>query len=83
MFDWILESGYYPIIIATKVDKIKRSQIAKCVKEVKAGLGANPETLVIPYSSLTKQGKEEIYDLIDDMLVHFNEDDEDGEDTEE
>ena len=33
MFDWILESGYYPIIIATKVDKIKRSQIAKCVKE--------------------------------------------------
>ena len=38
MFDWILESGYYPIIIATKVDKIKRSQIAKCVKEVKAGL---------------------------------------------
>ena len=35
MYQWMTEQGYYPIIIATKVDKLKRSQIAKHVKMIK------------------------------------------------
>lgn len=68
MYDWILERGYKPIIIATKLDKIKRSQVTKQVKLICDTLQVEDDTIVIPYSSLSKQGRDEIYELIDGML---------------
>ena len=67
MYEWILANGYHPIVIATKLDKINRSQIAKQVKLVKQGLGVDKDTIVIPFSAETKQGREDIYDLIDQL----------------
>lgn len=64
MYDWILANGYRPVIIATKLDKIKRSQIAKHIKAVKTGLQMEQEGIVIPFSAQTKQGREEIMSLI-------------------
>ena len=69
MYDWILHNGYQPVIIATKLDKLKRSQVAKCVKIVREGLGLPKEGVLIPFSSQTKQGKEEIYDFIENLLA--------------
>lgn len=69
MYEWILSNGFHPIIIATKLDKIKRSQVQKQIKIVKEGLGVEKDTIVIPFSAETKQGREEIYDLIDSMLA--------------
>ena len=63
MYDWIVAQGYNPIIIATKLDKIKRSQIQKQVKAIKEGLKLQPGTVVIPFSAETKQGREEIWEL--------------------
>src|SRR5699024_4472051 len=60
MYDWIVHNGYAPIIIATKADKLKRSQIQKHIKEVRDGLGLPSETAVIPFSALSKQGRDEI-----------------------
>ena len=57
-----------PIIIATKLDKIKRSQTAQHVKMIKTGLNVKPGTAVLPYSALTKQGREEIWKLVDELL---------------
>lgn len=68
MYDWILDRGYQPIIIATKLDKIKRSQIQKQIKLITDTLDVADHTIVIPYSALTKQGREEIYELLDVML---------------
>lgn len=68
MYEWILANGYHPIVIATKLDKIKRSQLAKQVKLVRDGLGVDKDTIVIPFSAETKQGREEIYELIDSLL---------------
>mgnify|MGYP002509967682 CR=1 FL=1 len=68
MYDWIVSRGYRPILIATKLDKIKRSQVAKQTKLIRETLGTGSDTLLIPYSSLTKQGREEIYELLDGML---------------
>ncbi len=68
MYDWILKQGFEPIIIATKLDKIKRSQMQKHVKMVKEGLKVVKNTIVIPYSALTKQGREEIYEVLDAYL---------------
>ena len=68
MYDWILQYGYRPVIIATKLDKINRSQIQKQVKLLRDGLGAGKETTVIPFSALTKQGREEIYTLLEELM---------------
>ena len=68
MYDWILHNGYKPIIIATKLDKINRSQIAKQVKLIKTTLKAEPETIIIPFSATSKQGRDEIYDTIGKIL---------------
>lgn len=77
MYEWMTAQGYFPIIIATKMDKLNRSQIPKHVKMVREGLGAPKETIVIPFSSVTKQGREEIYALLDDMLKSFEADEPD------
>ena len=67
MYDWILENGFAPIIIATKLDKLKRSQVQKQIKIVKDGLKLRPGTQVIPFSAETKQGRDEIWELIDEL----------------
>lgn len=69
MYDWIVSRGYKPVLIATKLDKIKRSQVAKQTKLIRETLRADSDTILIPYSSLTKQGREEIYELLDGMLT--------------
>ncbi len=66
MYDWVTSNGYTPVIIATKLDKIKRSQVAKQIKLIRDGLGA--DGTVIPFSASTKQGREEIYEIIDKIL---------------
>ncbi len=68
MYRWILDQGFTPVIIATKLDKINRSQKDRQIKLLKNGLQVVPETLVIPFSAQTKQGKEEIYALLDSLL---------------
>lgn len=68
MYQWMRHYGFDPIIIATKLDKINRSQIQKQLKAIRVGLEAQKDTIIIPYSSLSKQGREEIYDLLDGIL---------------
>ena len=68
MYDWILQQGYAPIIIATKLDKISRGQVAKQVKLIKEALSVKKGTVVIPFSAETKQGREEIYEILDAFL---------------
>lgn len=68
MYDWILANGYEPIIIATKLDKIKRSQMDKHLKALRMGLGAPGTSILLPYSALTKQGRDEIYECIQTLL---------------
>ena len=68
MYDWILSNGFHPIVIATKADKINRSQLQKQIKAVRQGLAVDQDTIVIPFSAQTKQGRDEIYELIDKMM---------------
>lgn len=69
MYDWIVSNGYEPVIIATKLDKIKRSQKDKNVKLIKEKLQVKPGTKIIPFSSVSKQGKEEIWELIQTTIA--------------
>ncbi len=67
MYDWIVSNGFTPVIIATKLDKIKRSQIDKQIKLIRTTLGASG-VAIIPFSAVSKQGREEIYEIIDKIL---------------
>lgn len=69
MYDWILSNGYHPVIIATKLDKLKRSQVQKHVKMVRQGLGMEKDGIIIPFSAETKQGREEIWALIEKIMA--------------
>ena len=67
MYQWILYQGYEPVIIATKLDKIKRSQVSRQLKILKEGLEVKPGTKMIPFSAETRQGRDEIWELIEDV----------------
>lgn len=69
MYEWMVYQGYAPIIIATKLDKIKRSQIQKNIKAIREGLQVQPGTIIIPFSAETKQGRDEIWELIDSFVL--------------
>lgn len=71
MYQWVQEYGFNPLIIATKLDKIKRSQIQKNIKIIKQTLGCLPGTPVIPFSAQTKAGREEIYEYIAQVVETY------------
>ena len=66
MYDWIIYQGYQPVVIATKLDKLKRSQVARQVKILREGLGMAKEEVLIPFSAEIKQGREEIWKLMEE-----------------
>ena len=68
MYDWIVSNGFDPVIIATKLDKIKRSQTQRQLKLVRTGLGVKPGTVIIPFSAETKQGRDEIWAYIEGLM---------------
>ena len=69
MYEWIVYHGYDPIIIATKLDKINRSQVEKHLKMVRTGLHVKPGTAILPFSALTKQGRDEIWEQVEMLLA--------------
>lgn len=68
MYDWILHNGFTPVIIATKLDKIKRSQLQKNLKIIRTKLDMPGEGMIFPYSALSKQGRDEILDYIETVI---------------
>ena len=72
MYQWIVNNGFNPVIIATKLDKIKRSQVKKQVDAIKNGLHTVEGTPVFPFSAQTKQGREEIWEFIEEMMEQFS-----------
>ncbi len=73
MYDWIVASGAVPIIIATKSDKIKNSQIEKHLNMIRETLGMPDDAVLLPYSAQSKAGREEIYEVMDRLLEECKE----------
>ena len=72
MYDYICGSGYEPLIIATKSDKIKRSLISRHISQIRKGLGISTDSVIIPFSAASKTGRDEIYEKIDEILKNIN-----------
>ncbi len=72
MYEWCLHYGYNPVVVATKSDKIKRSQLKKCINDIKIGLELTDETPIVPYSSFNKSGLEDVMEYIDYVKENFS-----------
>lgn len=68
MYDWISHYHNEVIVVATKMDKIKRSQVQKHLAVIRKGLELRPQDKLIPFSSETKQGKEELWQIIEEKV---------------
>lgn len=68
MYHWIVHNGFQPVVIATKLDKINRSQIAKQSSLIRTSLGMPKDGVLIPFSAETKQGRDEIWQKIESFL---------------
>lgn len=68
MFDWIDYEGYQPIVICTKADKISRGAVQKQIAMIRKSLGADKDTIILPFSALNKTGREDIWDLMDQVI---------------
>lgn len=68
MYDWVVHNGFLPVVIATKLDKINRSQVAKQCKLLRETLGMPEEGILIPFSAETRQGRDEIWQKIEEKL---------------
>lgn len=73
MYEWIVYNGFHPVIIATKYDKISRGQRDKHLKMIRNGLGVETGTKIIPFSSVSKEGRDEIWELIDSIFIEDKE----------
>ena len=68
MYEWIEYNGYEPVIIATKADKIKKNERVKQMKVLREGLGLKPDTVMIPFSAETKEGRDDIWNIIEGLI---------------
>lgn len=68
MYEWMINQGFKPIIVATKKDKISKNQVAAHVQRIRNVLKVEPGTIIIPFSAETKEGKDEIWSLIDSLV---------------
>ena len=69
MFSWIVaNSGFEPIVIATKLDKIKKTEVDKNLKLIKDAFGASDDCEIIPFSAETKDGVKRFLSIIDRLL---------------
>lgn len=68
MYEWLKFYGYRIIIAATKSDKLKRSELGKHKAMLIRAFGLSAEDVLIPFSSETKAGKEELWQLLEELL---------------
>ena len=69
MFAWMTANGFAPVVVATKKDKLKRSQVPKALKTIREGLTDKKGLVVFPFSAETKEGLDELWTYIRDLAL--------------
>ncbi len=67
MMDWIKSFGYKPVVVATKLDKLKKSQIEGNLTLIYEHLGLDDNAILFPFSSETREGKEEVLEYFEQI----------------
>ena len=61
MLEWMNATGMYYIIVITKIDKLNKTDRAACIEKITHDPVINPDTKIIPFSSLKGEGKTELW----------------------
>lgn len=69
MYEWIKSFNFTGYVIATKSDKLSRSQQMKCIAIIKKSLEIKDNSLILPFSSHSKYGVEEVWHLIENIFA--------------
>lgn len=72
MINWIRSFGYKPVIIATKLDKLKKSQIEINLTEIYNTLSLDDECILFPFSSEKRLGRDEVLEFINELCDKYN-----------
>ena len=73
MYDYIIDSGFSGIVVATKKDKIKRSQINKHIDTIAKKLGVEHKENIIPFSSQDRDEVKDMWFIFEDMMRFYDE----------
>ena len=68
MANWFLESGYPFVVVANKMDKLKKSELEPNLKTIREDLDLPPDCPVIPFSAEKGTGREELVRRILDAV---------------
>lgn len=68
MYDWLKHYDYNMVIAATKSDKLKKSQLNKHISMLARSLELSENDIIIPFSSETKSGKDELWEIIEQAI---------------
>lgn len=69
MYNWIRHFGFKGIVVATKLDKIKRSQRQKHISQIRKSLDMGKDDILIPVSSMNREGKEILWETIANTFI--------------
>ena len=73
MYQWMVYQGYTPIIIATKLDKIKRSELADALDTIYHSLSSGEDIYILPFSAVTGEGRDAIWGLMEELIDYHEE----------
>ncbi|MBD9010542.1 MAG: YihA family ribosome biogenesis GTP-binding protein [Clostridiales bacterium] len=71
MINWIKSFGYKPVVVATKTDKLKKSQLEPNLTEIYNSLELDDNSILFPFSAQTRQGKDEVLEYIEAVCKNF------------
>ena len=83
MYNWLKHYGYKIIIVATKVDKLKRSQVPKHISTIKKSFDLKSGEVIIPFSGVTKDGVENLWKEMEIELSRIQLDEDEIKDEDE
>ena len=68
MYQWMVYQGYVPIIIATKLDKIKKTEVPRALDQIYEALSMGEDVYILPFSAVTGEGRDAIWGLMEELI---------------
>ena len=68
LLDLVERAEVPTVLVATKWDKLNASDRARCIESLREDLDLDEDTLIVPFSSMTKHGVRELWDVIEKQV---------------
>ncbi len=72
MLNWIRHFGYTPVVIATKLDKLKKSQVDENLTVIYEMLELDDNSILLPFSAEKKTGRQDLAEFINQLCSKYN-----------